>query len=188
MDPFRELTSLISDSSRKKIFVGLGNPGKQYAGTWHNLGKEFIAYLLSKLPTAELQSKTINGENTIVYQPQNLIFLDIQDYMNNSGPAIANVSKFLQIPAEQILVCYDDLDLDYGSYKLQVGRHPKVHNGVNSVISALGGNNFFHLRLGANQANREHLTGKDYVLGKANLPTDELFSQIHAEVFSSLGR
>ncbi len=133
-----------------KLIVGLGNPGEKYAGNRHNAG--FMALELFARRAGILFPEEEKFEAKIAKTGE-YILAEPQTYMNDSGRSVATIANFFKIPAKDIYIFYDDLDIKLGSYKLTFESGPKVHNGVNSVRTALGTNAFWHGRIG--MENRE---------------------------------
>ncbi len=131
-----------------KLIVGLGNPGKKYEATRHNVGFCVIDELAKNLNISLNQEKwkglfgfeTINGEKVFLLKPLT--------YMNLSGESIRPLMDFYKIPLEDVLVIYDDLDLPPGKIRLrQKGGHGG-HNGIKSLLAHLGSENFKRIRIG----------------------------------------
>ncbi|OGC79368.1 hypothetical protein A2852_00580, partial [Candidatus Adlerbacteria bacterium RIFCSPHIGHO2_01_FULL_54_23] len=116
----------------KWIIVGLGNPGKEYFGTRHNIGKEVLEALKEKL-----------SRDTKI--------AELNVYMNNSGAAIRKAVPSKKA-AERLIVLHDDLDLPLGSVKLSFGSGSGGHRGVESVIKALKTRDFVRVRIGISPA------------------------------------
>lgn len=144
------------------LIVGLGNPGKAYEKTRHNVGFMFVDQyakekeLFFKLETrfsCYLASFTHNDENHYLIKPVT--------YMNNSGFSVKAVANYYKIPVEDIMVIYDDRDLDVAQIRLRKKGSSGGHRGVKSVIEQLGTNEFARLRIGIG---RNHQDAKDYVL------------------------
>lgn len=114
-----------------KLIVGLGNPGRQYQNTRHNVGHLFIDYLGSQgaLPGAAKMLKT-------------------SSFMNDSGQDVARFMALYQAGLEDFLVVHDDMDLPLGEFKMQLGRGSAGHKGVQSVIDVLSAQGFWRLRFG----------------------------------------
>lgn len=113
------------------FIVGLGNPGSKYSRTRHNAGKIFTTWLSSLPECSETKFKIIK----------------LNSFMNNSGPALKKqLPRHCELTA--LIVAHDDLDLPLSKFKLQLGKGPKDHKGLNSIYQALGTKNFWHLRLG----------------------------------------
>ena len=154
-----------------KIIVGLGNPGKQYEHTRHNVGFLILDKLISKFgfkktdwkeskKTQALFVKTeINGTDVELIKPQT--------FMNNSGVAVAYAVKNHNLSPTDIIVIHDDKDIPLGEYKIQTDRSSAGHNGVKSIIEHLGTQNFMRVRVGVAPKNSKQIddTAK-FVLNK----------------------
>ena len=132
-----------------RLIVGLGNPGKDYSFTRHNLGflvAEAMAerYKLKILPSS--LCKGLSAEGTIECKECSLLFP--LTYMNNSGLAVKDVVKREEIPLSNILVVVDDFSLDFGQLRLRAKGSDGGHNGLSSVIEHLQSEDFARLRLG----------------------------------------
>lgn len=147
-----------------KLIVGLGNPGKQYSKTRHNVGFMFIdevvdklkgKFLIDKQKKCQLFQTIINGEKVIFMKPLT--------YMNLSGQAVYEVSKFFKVDIEDILVIYDDLDLEVGRIKIKPAGTSGGHNGIKSIIENLQTNDIKRVRIGIAKAENKEVI--DYVLG-----------------------
>ena len=142
-----------------KLIVGLGNPGKEYEGTRHNVGFMVIDNYLncdkfkSKFNGLYLD-KTINGEK--------IIFLKPQSYMNLSGEVVYQFVHFYKIPNENILIIRDDLDLEIGTAKIKFNSSSGGDNGIKSIISYLKTQEFYQFKIGI--SNDKNIDTKDYVL------------------------
>lgn len=131
-----------------KLIAGLGNPGKKYDRTKHNTGFMAIdnylrnhSYNLSQNKFDGLYTKEkINGEDVILLEPQT--------YMNDSGHSIAQVANFYKIAPEDILVVQDDMDLPVGKIRIRANGKSGGHNGIKSIIRDLGTEKFNRLKIG----------------------------------------
>ncbi len=131
-----------------KLIVGLGNPGKKYEKTRHNVGFMVVDELLRKLkvskPSEECLSHVykanVNGRTIILAKPQT--------YMNNSGLAVINLLEEYDIKPEEMLVVYDDLDLPLGKLRLRLEGSSGGHHGVESIIREIKSEKFPRLRIG----------------------------------------
>lgn len=152
-----------------KICVGLGNPGKQYARSRHNTGFAAVETLRQRmmLPPWSLdrsaQALISIDEDTILVLPQT--------FMNLSGTALLAVLKknaygnLAKKDFANLLVVYDDLDIEIGKYKLVYGSGPKAHNGVNNILEILTSDQFWHLRIGIDgRYGDRSIDPQDYVL------------------------
>lgn len=132
-----------------KLVVGLGNKGREYENTRHNMGFMLIdRYLQYKNITDKFKEKfnAIYVETTI--NNEKVIFIKPMTYMNNSGIVVRAFVDFYKLNSEDVLVISDDLDLDLGKFRLRRNGSSGGHNGLKSIISHLGTDNFKRLRIG----------------------------------------
>jgi len=147
-----------------KLIAGLGNPGKQYLKTRHNVGFSAVRSICYHNNISSFQAK-FNGELAITKLKQyDIIFFMPMAYMNNSGVPIEKVAKFYKICAENILVIHDDLDVCVGKMKIKKGGGDAGHNGVKSIDNLIG-KDYQRLRIGIGKPNTPN-TVSDYVLGE----------------------
>lgn len=147
-----------------KYIVGLGNPGKNYEKTRHNVGFMVIDELCKRwnLPLNKEKFKGIYGMGTI--NGEKVILLKPLTYMNLSGESIRPLLEYYDIDEEDLIVIYDDLDLPTGKIRLRTKGSAGGHNGIKSTIEHLGTQNFNRLRIGIGRpTNGMKVT--DYVLG-----------------------
>jgi peptidyl-tRNA hydrolase, PTH1 family len=148
-----------------KLIVGLGNPGAQFERTRHNIGFEIIDALSERLQTPLTQSKFKGVFGTYHYNGEKIILLKPLTYMNLSGECIVPLMDYYDIPDENLLVIYDDLDLPVGKIRLRQKGSAGGHNGIKSTIAHLGTQNFNRIRIGIDRPNAG-MSVPDYVLGK----------------------
>lgn len=131
-----------------KLIVGLGNPGSEYAKTRHNIGFEVIDTLSEtrQFPLDKLKFNSQFGKGKL--DGEDLILAKPLTYMNLSGEALSPLMNFYQVPVEDVLVVYDDLDLPLGRIRLREKGSAGGHNGIKSIIQHLGTQNFKRLRIG----------------------------------------
>lgn len=146
-----------------KCIVGLGNPGRKYKNTRHNIGFIVIEELLHRHKW-KLDKKKFNGKFSMEFAGgDKVILLQPQTYMNLSGESIRPLMDYYQVKTEDVLVIYDDLDLPTGKIRLrQKGGHGG-HNGIRSTIDHLGTKEFKRLRIGIGRPTTPIPT-VDYVL------------------------
>jgi len=144
-----------------KLVVGLGNPGVKYALTRHNVGFLFIDYLVEN-HLIDKQIKTLKPDT----------------FMNRSGLAVVKELQFYKLKPADLIVIHDDLDLRLGEYKIQLGKGPKLHNGVESVEQSLGSKEFWRIRIGVDNRDPEkRVSGEHYVLQPFTLAELTLLKQ-----------
>ena len=149
------------------LIVGLGNPGKQYEHTRHNVGEDFIDILADKYGIEfKKEKKFLGSYGKILAFNTTLHLLKPDHYMNESGIAVKKIKSFLNIPVDQILIAHDDLDLPFGNLKFkEMGGHGG-HNGLRNIIDHLNGESSFkRLRIGIGHPGKEKDVTK-YVLTK----------------------
>ena len=130
------------------LIVGLGNPGRQYHANRHNVGFLVVEALAASLGTSfrRMQAKALVTEARL--EGVRLILAKPQTYMNNAGQSVGSLARFFRLPAEQILVIYDDLDLPPGALRLRPAGGTGGHRGMGSIVEHLGLDGFPRLRFG----------------------------------------
>lgn len=147
-----------------KLIVGLGNPGKKYINTRHNVGFNFLDCYLDYKNITDIWSKKFDGlyiQTSL--NGEKVIFLKPQTYMNLSGNSVRKVMDYFNIEVEDLLVISDDLDLSIGNFKLRPSGTSGGHNGLKSIESSIGTNIYKRLKIGI--SNNKSIDAKDYVLG-----------------------
>ncbi len=135
--------------SEIKLIVGLGNPGKEYAGTRHNAGFWWLDELIRSHGIAYKADSKFHGLVARAnLQGHEVHLLKPQTFMNISGRAVGAVAQFYKIDPAQIMVVHDELDLPPGSAKLKLGGGHGGHNGLKDIIAHLGTKDFWRLRVG----------------------------------------
>ncbi len=142
------------------LVVGLGNPGREYADTRHNIGFMVADELARSWGLANWRSK-FGGE---IAQSDIAIVLKPQEFMNVSGLAVSRTNAFYKIGAAQTIVVHDDIDIDFGKVKVKVGGGHGGHNGLRSITEQMGAD-FIRVRCGVGKPSggKERVTG--HVLG-----------------------
>lgn len=130
------------------LIVGLGNPGKEYAHTRHNCGFRAIDILAEKLGCKidKLKFQGLYCQTT--YNGRKLILLKPQTFMNLSGRSVLQLSAYFNIPPEKIIVMFDDISLQPGRLRVRSDGSAGGHNGIKSIISELGSQNFPRVKIG----------------------------------------
>lgn len=130
------------------LVVGLGNPGERYRRNRHNIGFHCVECLAREhgIEVRKKRFKALWGQGRIAGEA--VVLAMPQTYMNDSGLAVAPLSRWFKIPPERIMVVYDDLDLPTGRVRLRPGGSSGGHHGIESIIAALGAQEFNRLRIG----------------------------------------
>src|SRR6185503_1100690 len=139
-------------AARPRLIVGLGNPGPEYAATRHNLGFRCVEILAGRCgarfekhgPSHSLLARAELDDVT-------LLLAKPHTYMNRSGDAVRPLVERLRLDLQQVLIVYDDMDLPFGTLRMRERGSPGTHNGMRSVVGALG-ENVPRLRIGIGQA------------------------------------
>lgn len=158
------------------LIVGLGNPGKKYEQTRHNIGFMAVDAILNSYGSTDKPKKKFNSIiHELQLENKKVIIAKPETYMNNSGDAIIQIVNYFKIKTENILILHDELDLPFGSIRLKVGGGIAGHNGLKSILSHLD-NTFLRLRLGIDHPGDRRLVS-NYVLGNfSNSEMDNLNS------------
>ena len=158
-----------------KLIVGLGNPGKEYAGTRHNCGFMVIDRLASKLNVDVDQNKFKGLYAKVKYHGEDIILLKPQTYMNLSGESVNAVMNFFKIDKEDLLVIYDDLDMPVGKLRLRKTGSAGGHNGIKNIIANLNSQDFKRIRVGIDR--HKYMNVADYVLSRFSKVESEAIEQ-----------
>ncbi|MDW7657618.1 MAG: aminoacyl-tRNA hydrolase [Bacillota bacterium] len=147
------------------LVAGLGNPGKKYEHTWHNSGYQALDRLAAKhrLPIERIRFHALTAEGQI--EGNSCLLVKPLTYMNLSGEAVRDAACYYQIPPENILVIYDDIDLACGSIRIRRSGGPGTHNGMRSMIECLKSQSFPRIRIGIGPK-PEQWDLADFVLSK----------------------
>ncbi|MDO8573753.1 MAG: aminoacyl-tRNA hydrolase [Candidatus Daviesbacteria bacterium] len=129
-----------------KLIIGLGNPESKYAGTRHNLGFKVLDELAKKLNLVDWSAET-RFKSELIKAPE-ILLVKPQTYVNNSGMAVKLLTTYYKLPATNVIVIHDELDLPLGKIKVRLGGAAAGHHGVESVINILGTDQFIRVRLG----------------------------------------
>ncbi|MCD4673459.1 MAG: aminoacyl-tRNA hydrolase [Anaerolineaceae bacterium] len=134
--------------SKTYLIVGLGNPGREYRNTRHNIGFMAVDRFCEthNVRLGKVKFKAIIGQARI--GSARVIFAKPQTFMNRSGDSVAAIVRFYKIPIDQLLVVHDDLDLPYGSLRLRPGGGAGGQKGLGSIIERLGTQRFPRMRIG----------------------------------------
>lgn len=159
------------------IIVGLGNPGKEYENTRHNIGFMFLDTLIKPF---NLQFKIDKKANalvaTTVIKGEKHYFLKPLTYMNLSGNAVASFVNYYHLEKEEILVIHDDMDLPTGKIRIRFRGSSGGHNGIKSLINCLHTEEFNRIRIGIGHEDKNNVI--DFVLSKFNQQELELLDEV----------
>jgi peptidyl-tRNA hydrolase, PTH1 family len=162
-----------------KLFVGLGNPGKEYAMTRHNAGFMVVNKLAEDFRISMDKNKfdMIYGKGKI--QGNDIMLAKPQAFMNRSGLPVHKLAGFYRISCEEMLIIHDDIDLAFGRIKIKEKGGDGGHKGIRSIKDAFGGGNFTRLRIGIGRS-EAGADVVDHVLGRFNPEEKALLDKIIA--------
>lgn len=150
-----------------KLVVGLGNPGKEYKYTRHNMGFMVLDEIAKRLEIYKWKQRDGALYFDTHLDMSRVIFIKPQNYINLSGDVMIKFVKYLNIKTEDILVISDDLDLPLGSIKIKEKGSSGGHNGLKNIESQLGTNEYKRIKIGI--SNNKQMDTKDYVLEKLSI-------------------
>lgn len=147
------------------IVVGLGNPGKDYTNTRHNIGFDTIDLLANRnnININKIKFKSVYGEGKI--GEEKVLLVKPQTYMNNSGIALREIVSYYKIPTENVIVIVDDIDIDFSQVRIRKKGSAGSHNGLKSIIYHLQSEDFPRIKIGIGKK-REGQDLANFVLSK----------------------
>lgn len=161
-----------------KLVVGLGNPGKEYEHTRHNIGFDMMNVIKGVYGLNFTYSKKFNAEeSTGVVDGEKIIFVKPYSYMNLSGEVVRKYIDYYDIDVEDILVIQDDLDMQLGKIRILHSSSSGGHNGIKNIIASIGSKDFTRLKIGISKI--KDIDTKDYVLGKFNKEEKEILDKTY---------
>ena len=146
------------------LIVGLGNPGENYARTRHNVGFRVIDRLAAQLGVKVDRAKFRGLYGQGSYKGLKLILLKPQTFMNNSGLSVMDAARFYKLPAERVIVLFDDISLDVGRLRVRADGSAGGHNGIKSIIGALNSQSFPRVKVGVGAKPHPDYDLADWVL------------------------
>ncbi len=163
-----------------KIIVGLGNPGKKYDSTRHNIGWMFIDYLAkaNNIEVTKSQCDSLVGETMI--NGEKIILVKPTTFMNLSGNAVVKIKNWYKVENSDILIVFDDVDIPFGTVRYRVKGSGGSHNGMKNIVQMLSTEQVARLRIGLGGLKRERQNMIDFVLQKFS--KDEL-DKLNLEIF-----
>ncbi|MGN1058878.1 MAG: aminoacyl-tRNA hydrolase [Clostridia bacterium] len=133
------------------VIVGIGNPGRQYENTKHNIGFISLDFLSASwnIPMRQIKHKAVIGEGQI--KGERVLLVKPQTFVNLSGESVGEIMRFYKLPPENLIVIYDDVNLDTGRVRIRPKGSDGGHNGMKSIIYHLRSDSFTRIRLGVGQ-------------------------------------
>lgn len=155
---------LFQRSNYDWMIVGLGNPGQQYASTRHNTGFMTLDLLAQRLQVKVSKERFQAQTAQAVYDGQKLLLVKPQTYMNASGLSVEPAAHYYKLPPERILVLFDDISLPVGKLRIRKSGSAGGHNGLKSLISSLGSDQFPRVKIGVGAKPHPDYDLADWVL------------------------
>ncbi|MGH1403383.1 MAG: aminoacyl-tRNA hydrolase [Alphaproteobacteria bacterium] len=146
------------------LFVGLGNPGKEYEGNRHNIGFMVVDAIAEEYPSfsgfkSKFQGKMSEGR----IAGDKVILLKPETYMNKSGLSVSKAAQFYKVPLDRVIVFHDELDIDAGAVRIKCGGGNAGHNGLKSIQAQSGSPDFWRVRIGIGRPEHKNAVS-NYVL------------------------
>ena len=149
------------------LIVGLGNPDKRYENTYHNVGFMVIDALLNVLGQ-KMKNDECKSKDVVIYKgDEKIVIAKPMTYMNLSGEAVRELAGKYKVDCTDIIIIYDDIDLDCGALRIRKEGSAGTHNGMRSIISLMGGGNIPRVRVGIGRPTPP-MQLADYVLSKVS--------------------
>lgn len=163
---------MLFKNKNRYLIAGLGNPGSKYESTRHNAGFICADELVNYYNASEIKAKA----NAVVYRgkkaDREIYIVKPQTFMNLSGSAVGAVMNYYKIPAENIIIIYDDVSLDPGKIRIRPKGSDGGHNGIWDIIKTLNSEQFLRIKIGVGKKPNPEYDLKDWVLGK--FPKEDL--------------
>ena len=159
-----------------KLIVGLGNPGKKYSNTRHNMGFDVLDNVAKKLEITTWKERYGGLYFDTYIDMARVIFLKPQKFINLSGDVMIEFVRFFGIALDDIIVISDDLDLPLGSLKLKLRGSSGGHNGLKNIEEQLKSNEYKRIKIGI--SNDKEMDTKDYVLGKLSKEEKKILNPV----------
>ena len=149
--------------SLQYLITGLGNPGREYRASRHNIGFMLVDRLAGRMGVIFSRLETKALVTKAEYSGRRIMLAKPQTFMNLSGQAVGSLVRFYKVPLENLLVVYDEVDLPFGTIRIRPGGGSAGHRGMASIIERLGTQDYPRMRLG-NGRPPGHMEAADYVL------------------------
>ncbi|MGB9598518.1 MAG: aminoacyl-tRNA hydrolase [Minisyncoccales bacterium] len=165
------------------LILGLGNPGKKFERTRHNLGFRILDFFQKKwnFPSFRLQKEIDSLTSQGEFLGKKIILAKPQTFMNQSGKAVKKIKKKFKIKNENIIVIHDELDLPLGKTKFSFKKGTAGHKGVASLVQSLKTKDFFRYRLGIGKEKR-----KNFVLEEFSVEEEKILKKIFEKAFQDI--
>ena len=168
------------------IVVGLGNPGRQYEGTRHNIGWRALDAAAEAWGGKIVKSKHKALTDTVTGSGKKVLLMKPQTFMNASGVAVGDAAKFYKVAPQIVIVLSDDIALAPGVLRIRKTGSAGGHNGLKSIIAHLGSQDFLRLRIGGGEKPHPEDDLADWVLGKFSPADNKVIDERMADIVAAL--
>ncbi len=168
------------------ILVGLGNPGKEYEKTRHNIGFMALDFVSKKLSIDFNTQKFKSCYGVGNFGDKKVILLKPQTFMNLSGQAVVLLMSFYKVPPENVILIYDDISLSVGKMRIRKQGSHGGHNGVKNIVDLSGTKNFPRIKIGVGDKPNENWDLADWVLSKFSKDEMDLIENDMSKVYDAL--
>ena len=176
---------LFQKSSCDWLIVGLGNPGENYARTRHNIGFRAVDCLAGQLGAKIDRAKFRGLYGQANFKGLKLILLKPQTFMNNSGLSVMDAARFYKLPAERVIVLFDDISLDVGRLRVRAEGSAGGHNGIKSIIGGLNSQSFPRVKIGVGAKPHPDYALADWVLSNFTKDEEKLLAPVIEDAASA---
>lgn len=176
---------LFQKSACDWLVVGLGNPGENYARTRHNIGFRAVDCLAGQLGAKIDRAKFRGLYGQASFKGLKLILLKPQTFMNNSGLSVMDAARFYKLPAERVIVLFDDISLDVGRLRVRAEGSAGGHNGIKSIIGGLNSQSFPRVKIGVGAKPHPDYALADWVLSNFTKDEEKLLAPVIEDAASA---
>ena len=176
---------LFQKSACDWLVVGLGNPGENYARTRHNIGFRAVDCLAGQLGAKIDRAKFRGLYGQASFKGLKLILLKPQTFMNNSGLSVMDAARFYKLPAERVIVLFDDISLDVGRLRVRAEGSAGGHNGIKSIIGGLNSQSFPRVKIGVGAKPHPDYALADWVLSSFTKDEEKLLAPVIEDAASA---
>lgn len=176
---------LFQKSACDWLVVGLGNPGENYARTRHNIGFRAVDRLAGQLGAKIDRAKFRGLYGQASFKGLKLILLKPQTFMNNSGLSVLDAARFYKLPAERVIVLFDDISLDVGRLRVRAEGSAGGHNGIKSIIGGLNSQSFPRVKIGVGAKPHPDYALADWVLSNFTKDEEKLLAPVIEDAASA---
>ncbi len=173
-------------SSINYVVVGLGNPGREYEGTRHNVGFKVIDFIADKLG-ADRFKESFKSLNCITCcEGKKILLVKPQTYMNLSGQSVAEVLSFYKVPPENLIVIFDDISLPVGKMRIRLSGSHGGHNGIKNIISFCSTDKFTRIKIGVGEKPNSGWDLSDWVLSNFSKEDSAVIDDMAENAYKAL--